>query len=249
MKSYIRLFVALTLVFSLLATKCKDEPKDPVDGKLNLKIELYNGSSPITWNDVISTGGMNEFRMDFFRFYLSHLKANKGSELTNLADVVLADASNNMSFTYDMMPGGYDGIAMGIGLDALQNASDPVTFANTHPLSVAQSMYWSWAAKYRFVRIDGRANKLGTVNSPDDVLLALHPGADEFYRQVAFAKPFIIEEGKTTTFVLKLDVAKFFDGPGGTIDLQTEPQTHTSPEDYHIAEKFTDNFAAAFSLN
>jgi hypothetical protein len=42
-------------------------------------------------------------------------------------------------------------------------------------------------------------------------------------------------------------MAALFDGPGGKITISTEPQTHTEPSDYHIAEKFMLNMMVAFT--
>lgn len=248
MKMIFKTILPATIAVLVLASSCKDEPEEPITGTLQLKIELYNGTAPMQWNEIVSLAGMNEYRMDFFRFYLSHVQAIQGGNKVELKDLILADAAVGMTYNFTLNNGNYDALTFGIGLDVLQNASDPVTFPNAHPLSVAQGMYWSWAAKYRFIRLDGRANEAGQINSPDDFMLAYHPGADEFYREREFVKAFGIQGGKTTVFTLKLDVAAFYEGPGGTIDMPKEPQTHTAPEDYHIAEMFTNNFAAAFSI-
>ena len=133
-------------------------------------------------------------------------------------------------------------------MDSLLNASDPVQFSNDHPLSAAQAMYWSWATKYRFTRIDGRANENGSIGGSDDILIAYHPGADEFYAVKDFVRPFNLLNYDTLNVTIKMDVSKWFDGPGGVIDLPTEPQTHTAPSDYHIAVKYTENFIAALEL-
>lgn len=242
--------IMLSLVF--IASSCKDDPEPTPDTKGNLKVsfQLYNGANTMDWDETVSLDNVNEYRMEFFKFYLSNIYAvNTSGDKVKLEDVLIADASvaDGMTFTYELENGSYDKLEVGVGLDSLLNASDPIQFANDEPLSAAQAMYWSWAAKYRFVRIDGRANENGTIGSPDDLLLAYHPGADEFYRTIELVNPFTITGGQTADFNVKLDVAAFFNGPGGTIDIPTEPQTHTEPSDYHIAVKFTNNFVAAFS--
>ncbi len=238
----------LSLVF--IASSCKDDPEPSTKGNLKVSFELYNGANTMEWNETVSLANVNEYRMEFFKFYLSNIYAvTTAGNKVKLEDVLLADASvsDGMTFTYELDNGSYDKLEIGVGLDSLLNASDPIQFANEHPLSAAQAMYWSWAAKYRFTRIDGRANENGAIGGSDDLLLAYHPGADEFYRTIEMVNPFTISGDQTTDFKIKLDVAAFYNGPGGVIDIPNEPQTHTEPSDYHIAVKFTDNFAAAFS--
>jgi hypothetical protein len=244
-------YLAIAIAFLSLAASCKNEEPEPTNkGNLVLKFDLYNGASPMDWDDVISISDVNEYRMEFFKFYLSNLYAVKtdGSKI-KLSDVIIVDASKSegVTFSYNIPNGSYDKVEWGVGLDAVLNASDPVQFEATHPLSASQAMYWSWATKYRFVRIDAKGNKDGTLGSPSDLLLAYHPGADEFYGVIELVKPFSIAEAANTNFTVKLDMAALFDGPGGKITISTEPQTHTEPSDYHIAEKFMLNMMVAFT--
>jgi hypothetical protein len=251
MKKLITLFTFLMLSLTTVIFSGCEGDEEEENGTFSLQIELYHDGVPMTaWNEIIAVDGVNEFRIEFFRYYLSNLKLIQGNSEIFLTDVVLANAAveNGMTFNFQVKEGNYDAFKTGIGLDAVLNAKDPVAFPNEHPLSAFQSMYWSWGSKYRFIRIDGRANELGSVFSTDDILVAYHPGADEFYRERLFEKSFQITGGNTTVLKLRLDVAKFFDGPGGVIDIPAEPQTHTEPSDYEIAEKITDNFAAAFEL-
>ena len=163
-------------------------------------------------------------------------------------EIVNPSKLNGSEFTYAAPAGSYEKFMVGIGLDQTLNASDPVSFEQGHPLSAAEAMYWSWAAKYRFVRIDGKANENAIVGDTTDLLIAYHPGADDFYDTRTFEKPFVLVEGETTELVINLDMAKVFDGPGGAINVPTEPQTHTAPDDYDLAVKFSKNFVAAFDV-
>lgn len=253
MKKIIKTSIGVLAIALLTATSCKTETPEPTPekkGNIEVNFKLYNGTVPMAWDEVIAIGGVNEFRMEFFKFYISNMYAvNTDGSKQKLVDVILPDASSadGMTFTFPVAIGSYDKIEMGVGLDTLLNASDPVQFAADEPLSSSQAMYWSWADKYRFTRIDGRANENDTIGSPTDILVAYHPGADEFLRVKEMVNPFEITEGNTTQFNIKLDFSIVFNGPAGTIHIPTEPQTHTTPETYTLATKFTDNFAASFS--
>jgi hypothetical protein len=256
MKGLISFLILAFSLFSLstLVTSCDDddncEPAPANNSSIKLIFELYNGATPMAWNEVVSVDNVNEYRMEFFKYYLSNINAvNSGGGKVLLKDVILADASktDGMIFTFLAPSGSYEKLMIGVGLDAVLNAKDPVTFDPDEPLSAAQAMYWSWATKYRFVRIDGRASQNGAIGDTSDILVAYHPGADEFYSEIELVKSFNLEAGITTEYRVKVDVAAFFDGPGGILDIPTEPQSHTTPDDYPIAEKFMKNFAAAFS--
>jgi len=252
-----RTILSISLVtFTLLSlfTACNndgDDPTTPVkDSSVKLVFELYNDANPMAWNDVVSVDNVNEYRMEFFKFYLSNITGLKSDgSWISFKDVVLADASKaeGMTFILDAPSGAYDQLFLGLGLDPVLNAKDPISFAPEEPLSSAQAMYWSWATKYRFIRIDARANQLGSIGDTNDILVAYHPGADEFFKIVKLEKPFNLVAGSTTEYRIKVDVSLFFDGPGGVIDIPTEPQSHTTPDDYDLALKFTKNFAGAIS--
>ncbi len=252
MKRFLLKGFILSILISTIAVGCKEDcncSADATTGILKLDIELYNGATPMAWDEIVAVDNVNEYKMEFFQFYLSNLRALNGNgEVVNIASVLLADASNpdKMTFTFQVPVGMYEKLGAGIGLDATLNASDPINFKPEEPLSSAQGMYWSWAMKYRFVLINGRASKSGSIGDTNNILVAYHPGADEFYSERKFKKPFILKQGETTVYKLKLDVAQFFNGPGGVIDVETEPQTHTTPTDYNLAKKFMENFAAAF---
>ena len=246
------LFMAAMVFYG---SSCKDDPKpeQPENkGTLELTFEFYNGENPMLWDDVVSIDDVNAFKIEFLKFYLSNLSATRTSgEVDKLAEVLLANAAeplDGMAFSFKLSPGSYDKIKIGFGLDSLLNASDPVQFLPEEPLSAAQAMYWSWATKYRFVRMDAKANENGPLGSSNDILVAYHPGADEFYGEREFINPFTIAKGETTTMRIKIDLAAVFNGPGGIINIPTEPQTHTEPSDYHISVKFIENWIAAFSV-
>ena len=253
-KPYIlSLLVISGLVFT--SASCKDDPKplpEENEGYLKLDFSMYNGTNAMAWNDVVAVDSVNAFRMEFLKFYLSNLYTFKNNgDAVKLADVLLANAATSgndgMTFYFKLPAGGYDKVKIGFGLDSLLNASDPVQFMPEEPLSAAQSMYWSWATKYRFVRIDAKANVSGSLGGADDILVAYHPGADEFYGEREFVNPFTIAKKDTTTFSMKLDMGAVFDGPGGKINIAKEPQTHTEPSDYAVSVKLIANWIAAFS--
>jgi hypothetical protein len=110
-------YLAIAIAFLSLAASCKNEEPEPTNkGNLVLKFDLYNGASPMDWDDVISISDVNEYRMEFFKFYLSNLYAVKtdGSKI-KLSDVIIVDASKSegVTFSYNIPNGSYDKVEWG----------------------------------------------------------------------------------------------------------------------------------------
>lgn len=252
-----RLSSILIAAFALLlfnmssCDRTEPVPSKPKNSKVLVKLNMVNDGVPMEWNEITQVDGVNALQFSLLKFYLSNIKIENGAgETSTLTDLILADADDGpaMEYTFSAKAGSYQAISFGIGLDPVQNASDPLDFAPSDPLSAASGMYWSWGMQYRFVVVEGRANVAGNVGSSDDLLLAYHPGADAFYETTRLAKAFALVENQTTTLNINIDIADFFNGPGGIIDIPTEPQTHTSPPYYDLAEKFSKNFAASFTI-
>jgi len=130
-----------------------------------------------------------------------------------------------------------------VGVDSLNNAMDPTSFDVDHPLSSANDMYWSWATKYRFLRIDGRSNASGTLGT-DDILLAWHTGKDELYRCVDLTSQLAGSIKGGDHLILEFELDQFIQN----MSLETESMTHTMADDYDIAVKLSNQLPGAFNL-
>lgn len=186
--------------------------------------------------------GDTVFKFDLFHYYISNVLLNDHM----VQDVLFVhqepgDEFGTLVSVEDWGGKKINSITFGIGLDSLQNAQSPASFANDHPLSSLNAMYWSWATKYRFIKIDGRTNNSGSFDA-NDHLLAWHTGMDELYRTVTLDLPVQAEAGSVIRVVLQLE--KLIEG----LNLDTETVTHTAPEDYEIAVKLSNNAAQAWRV-
>ena len=246
--------IALLVSSLLLLSSCKEDPKkeDPTvpTHDLQLNFSLQKGGQPYTMNQVVSFDSVQSVRFDLLLVYLSRIELQRSSgEWLEIADVQFLDFSNSQ-VTLDLKAptGSYTALRMGVGLDSTQNASDPNSFPLDHPLSSQNGMYWSWATKYRFIIMEGRAN-MGALDPNTDALLAWHPGADAFYRNYTFQNSIEVTSGANTPLDFTIDLENVFKGSNGSIDFINENQSHTEPDDYYIAEKFIWNFGEAIELN
>lgn len=236
----------LTLGATLFLNSCDD---DPGEGQVKVVFEMTKDGSAINLNEVYAGDNITAMRIEKLKFYLSNVKLLGAND--ELREVEVVDfESDRTSFTFsNIQEGTYSGISYSVGLSPEMNASDPLDYETGHPLSASWGLYWSWAMKYRFALLEGRGAADGSIDGQgDDFIISMHPGADGFAQAVSLSESVQIEEGKTKTITVQIDVDGMFDGPGGLVDLPSENQTHTTPSDRDIALRFITNFAAAMSV-
>tara|TARA_R110002050_G_scaffold48780_1_gene113258 strand:- start:29856 stop:30614 length:759 start_codon:yes stop_codon:yes gene_type:complete len=235
---------ALLILSLFLASACeKDKPEESVQGVLRFKTEMTAGdnSQRVFIGDTIEIGNY-DFNLKKFKLYISNitLQRSNGTSL-EIKDILLADVGDNVTgqFKLNLDPDEFTGLSLGFGLDTAQNNSVPESFERDHPLSSFNQMYWTML-KYRFAILEGRSNLVDSLGTSSDILNAYHPGTDVLYRMNSYPLDLKIETDGSKTIVLKFDLEKLFNG-SDTLDLMTEPQTHSEPVDFDVATKFMDN--------
>lgn len=241
----------LFLVVGLVFASCeKDEPCECTPQNImEIKFQLQQDGKNIALQEEFMSDSLG-IVVQKLRFYLSHITLNNTAGYTQkVSDISIVDLEDPSLTTFQFLAdeGTYNNISFGLGLDANQNAQDPATFPLEHPLSTFYGMYWGWAAKYKFLELQGKANPTGTIGNPGEVAFSYHPGADDFYRNYTFPVDFNVSSSKPT-MVITIDYDTIFKGAFGQVDVLTENQSHTTPADYYIAERIIYNFAEALSV-
>ncbi|MEL7339228.1 MAG: MbnP family protein, partial [Bacteroidota bacterium] len=144
-------FLSLATVLCL-ALSCEN----PIEATSSVSL-VFNpvvGNQSFTGGEIYTSPAGRQYRINFFRMYVSDLSLIKedGTEVL-LSEVDLYDLAADgsaqdfgQSYTYtDLEAGSYQGIKFGIGLPARLN-TDPAAYAVDHPLSIGNQMYWSWRA-------------------------------------------------------------------------------------------------------
>jgi hypothetical protein len=246
----------LLLILSVYFTSCEKKLKEPkgsgnassIPALVKLKASFNYEGNALLLNQVVNDQLGRAIKIELFKFYLSniYLHSTNGGTV-KVEDVLLFNFNNstNTEFLLKTSVGNYNAISFGIGLDAQQNTSDPSTFAASHPLSVLQNTYWTWATKYRFIMLDGKGD--GNNDSNLDDLFSYHAGDDLLYSIAQFnLSTFQVKSNAISTIEIKIDLDKVFFGINGTIDFVSESSTHsTNP----TAFKFAGNFADALSVS
>jgi len=246
MKKYI--FLLLTTVF-FAGFKPEPEPCEcNLQNILEVSFQLQKDGQNLDIQEEFKADSLGMI-VQKMRFYLSHMSIHN----TNNYDVQLSEVSivdleepSLATFQYLADEGGYDAIKFSVGLDAAQNGQDPATFPLEHPLSTYYNMYWGWAALYKFMEFQGKANPSGVIGNPNEVAFSYHPGANDFYKTYSIPVSFNITSTKPT-IVIKIDYDTIFNGSAGSVDVLTENQSHTTPADYSIAERIIFNFGESLS--
>lgn len=158
-----------------------------------------------------------------------------------MKDVFLYKWGADESLTLEIPAGSYDSLIFGLGLSPALNNSNPNAFDNSHPLSIAQDMFWPML-KYRFVLLEGAVDTTVAMNGPVTFPISYHLGADELYRRIAIHSPFTIAQGGTHSLTLPVELKAIFDGPAGVIDMRTHFANHST--DLPKAAIMIDNLAA-----
>jgi len=227
-------------------SSCK--PKE-TNSNLSIQITPKFGMEAFQLDKTIADKNGRRMNFQRFRFYLSNIKLIKtDNTILPLKSVAYLDMEKNpaLTFNVDATNGDFKELQFSIGVDSIQNLTDPASVASSSPLSADNDMWWGVTQKYVFSRLEGSADTTvgGTGNLNRKLLY--HLGQNENYRTVKLAKSISILADKKTTIKLNLDLEKVFFGTN-TIDIRTEPVTHSN-DNVTLATKFADNFSQAFTI-
>jgi len=271
------LFLGLLLSLSLQSCKkgCTDEnalnyePKARKDDgtcilpkaatQLSIKFMLTQKFTPFAIEQVITTPDNYKVKVNMLKFYACDFKLYKeDNTAVNFAEVVLIDldlteptSPTIIKFPDNVMAeinsAKYTKLSFGLGLNPTLNASDPVTFENSHPMSVNPNMYWSWATKYIFAKFEGRIDSAG--NGTFDKSFFYHTGLDQLYRMVEIPNlNLFVESEKLTELTIGVDFNEIFyptRANADSINFFTQGQSHTT-DNLPVATLFVDNFSRSF---
>lgn len=256
---HLRLLLPI-LLLALLAS-CEKDPKlvtEPDPTTFTFAVHPKVGNSPLVLGQEFVDQENYRILPTVFRFYISHVtlidESNNELEIKDVAllDLEAVAAGEPLTFEAVIPAGNYTGIKFWVGLDSSQNASDPATFAQDHPLSTYQGTFWTWNTGYRFVMLEGYydtvPNTAGPVNTTN--FFNYHTGINTLYREALLGSAstaFSVAEGGSYTYNLDLDLNDVMYG-AQNIDRDLGASTHTTTN-YALAEKFTENFVRAFRLS
>lgn len=221
---------------------------------VTVKLTDNNAENFYSIGDTIPFSNGYELYLSKFKFYLSNFTlVHEDGRTYQFKDLILGDFSESASLQFrDSVPlGKFTELRFSLGLDPETNNLQPEDFAQEHPLSTYNQMYWTML-KYRFAIFEGKANLSGQLGNSDDALIAYHPGTDPLYKE--FSAPVelnIVDESMELNLQVLFNANRMIVDPSGnnSIDFMTEPQSHSAETDIAIAIKFMENWQRATSVS
>ena len=225
------LLISFATLFLLLS--CRPQKKE-----ITVEFQLIQDGTAYEKSTSFSKGD-TAIALDLFHFYVSELYL--GDQM--LSEVLFVDPSDSLYSNYTLsLDKSHDQLSFGLGVPSQLNNMDPTVFETSHPLSSAFAMYWTWASKYRFLKVEGRFNDSGDLsNAGSNNSIIWHTGTDDLYRMASFNEQ--IKPGDHV--VIALDLDQLF----GAVSLENNGFTHTTISSYATAELITDQVISALSLN
>jgi hypothetical protein len=227
------------------------EPTEPYKGTVELRfVPTMNGEA---FQQNVNFVGPNNFRMNIetLKFYLSDIQLINSSYTTMLSEIELVDlVQNDKTISFETDPGTYQQLKFFLGVKKALNGTDnpdfdEAQFPISHPLSIYNGMYWSWASGYIFSKIDGKIDTSQAQNQTPTFTWFYHSGLDTCYTEKNFNNLNIeVNAGKTTTIEIGIEVNDIFRQPNDTINMVDDNFTHTT-DNIDLARKVAQNLAAS----
>ncbi len=210
----------------------------PQEKEITVEFQLIQDGIPYE-NSASFIKGDTALALDLFHFYISEIYL--GDQM--LSEVLFVDPNDSLYSNYTLpVDKSHDQLSFGLGVPSQLNNMDPTVFETSHPLSSSFAMYWTWASKYRFLKVEGRFNDSGDLsNVGSNNSIIWHTGTDDLYRMASFNEQ--IKPGDHV--VIALDLDQIF----GAVSLENNGFTHTTISTYATAELVTDQVISALSLN
>tara|TARA_B100000900_G_C20511616_1_gene688263 strand:- start:358 stop:1104 length:747 start_codon:yes stop_codon:yes gene_type:complete len=240
-------YLIFTLFSLILFGACDKD--DCSHAQLNLSFSTNINQDQLVLNDVLYDDYMGrKFRIELLKFYFSNCVLEKqDGTLVPIVDVALVDyaSTSPLSIDIDVETGNYINLHFAVGLDSLMNFSDPSDFDSSHPLSISNNTYWSWASKYKFFMLEGRVDSQS--DGIADATFSYHSGFNSFYREITISLNDFNINSDGAAVLLELNLESVLYGEAGIIDFVIEPNAH-SLNDYETLEIISNNLLNAFTI-
>lgn len=243
-------------IFVLMLASCnKDDDKS---GELAITFKAVYDNDPLVLNtQEVWYHGKETMTFSKLNMFLSDISLSTSSENFELADIEFIDfeASNRdeagaeagVTLNYEVDPGSYTALNLGLGVSPDLNAMAPSDFDNNHPLAQFGSFWTAWNS-FIFSKTEGRIDSDG--DEVPDLGFVYHIGADQMYRSLSANGNIDIADGKTTEITVYVDYKRFFGTENDYIDILTYPAFH-SPQDSTLTaltQALADNYADAITI-
>ena len=215
-------FLFLSAFALLLIASC-DKNEENGSSRLTMRFDFSVNGDAFIINEVYDYPFDYQVRIENLKMYYANISLIRESgEKLGLQSVVYVDAADGASFTVDIPTGKYTGLEFSIGVPVSLNGTanpdfDASLYDNDHPLSLTKGMYWTWAAGYRFILMDGKTDT--DLDEVFETPLSIHTGKDYSYRTRTAGLNYEAQKDGNAVIALNLDVIECLASPTDTIDI------------------------------
>ncbi|HAW19832.1 MAG TPA: hypothetical protein DCX14_06585 [Flavobacteriales bacterium] len=200
---------------------CVYEPK-----QISLDVQPKFGEVDLVNNEMQKMDDGRRIQISYFGAYLSNISFKEAGEEDyqrwNLNDVALIkDGQLSVDGVY-LNKSSIEGFSFDIGVDTALYSDDPSDtskVAAESPLSLqVPSMYWGWAAGYRFISIEGMVDTSAASDSSGMTPFAFHCGLPANLKSIVDDSTDISADGNSIQMNLSIDVKTLLSGIDFTTD-------------------------------
>jgi hypothetical protein len=210
----------------------------PATGRVDLAVRLAVGGAAAAIGQVGTGSSGRQFKLSLFKFFLAEpvLIASDGHEskaqLLSPAGapepyglhLVDADDAATQQLRLAAPPGQYSALRFGVGVP--QPCNQMGTTTQVFPLNPDSEMFWDWASKFMFLRVEGEWRR-GESESFQGFVY--HVGYDQAYGTVNVSGALAVSSGGLGP-TLSLDVDRMLANDAASLP----PARHTVPEGWVV---------------
>lgn len=227
--------LGLAVASAIFLAGCKKDE----EGSLKVTFRGAYGNDPLVMFDVHDYIDGQRIQFTRSEFFVSDLNliddAGNAYPLTDveLVDLTLttpAAAEQGITFTFNNIPAGvYPNFEFGFGVASDVNATKPVDYPSSSPLSNA-GRYWDAWTSYIFSKTEGNLDTI--IDGVDNGTLGFsyHSGTDDLFRLFRINNEVSITDDGTTEILFTLDHEKLLGVPADAVNIKTFPHNHNPGE-------------------
>ncbi|WP_044403741.1 MbnP family protein [Lacinutrix sp. Hel_I_90] len=193
-------------------------------GQLILKFDNGIGDQDFIFGTNYSKSNNESYKVDNLKYIISNIriKDSQGNLVMNpeqdnafIIDEAEANNAGEILLTLNNIDAAdYTEITFGIGIDQERFALGANGQGDFLELAESKGMLWSWAAGYKFIRIDGTFSNDSVTDEPLNIHMGSVGSSLDNYREVtlSFTNTVRIRQHTSPEVHIKSDISKVFDG-------------------------------------
>lgn len=247
----------LIVLFALSACKKDDDAtgdsSSSATGSFKIVFNNYAGTSPlnVSGDSTYVNASGESFTVTKFKYYISNIALVKsdGSLWTLPADYFLIDQSGKTGIKRTLSgirTGTYTGVRFLIGVDSAKT----VQGAQLGDLDPVNGMVWDWNTGYIFVKLEGKSDAAGTIDSAFAYHISGYRNSNNTYAlhwvDLSFgSQPLVVASTGLPELHLKADILEMFQTPA-PLSIADNPIVTASG---NAAVSISNNYADMFTFD